>query len=247
LIDPLNENPPEFRQNDVGTTVALVSDEFTFGFIHSSPSRLFMTIRRSSVAALSCVLALALFIPPALADQGAPLKLSAARVSITGTSNIHPFTASTTDVRMSRLVLAPADGDRLQAAVKPGAVGAFGIVINAASLSSPKEGLDKNMHKALKTAQFPEITFTLSRIDAAAAPDTLKAIGLLRIAGIEKEVAFDLKTAANASSITVIGEVPLLMTDYGITPPKAMLGMLKTDPKITVTFEIVLALPQTTY
>ena len=27
------------------------------------------------------------------------------------------------------------------------------------------------------------------------------------------------------------------MTDFGITPPKAMLGMLKTDPKVTVTFE----------
>ena len=30
------------------------------------------------------------------------------------------------------------------------------------------------------------------------------------------------------------------MTDFGITPPKAMLGMLKTDPKVTVTFETVL-------
>ena len=33
------------------------------------------------------------------------------------------------------------------------------------------------------------------------------------------------------------------MTDYGITPPKAMLGMLKTDPKVTVTFETVLSVP----
>ena len=49
----------------------------------------------------------------------------------------------------------------------------------------------------------------------------------------------------NASTITVIGEVSLLMTDYGIKPPTAMLGMLKTDPKITVTFETVLALPLT--
>ena len=32
----------------------------------------------------------------------------------------------------------------------------------------------------------------------------------------------------------------MLMTDFGIEPPKAMLGMLKTDPKVTVTFETVL-------
>ena len=205
-----------------------------------------MTTRTQSVA-LGCALALGLFITPALAEQGAPLKLSAARVTIAGTSNIHPFTASTTDVRMSRLVLAPADGDLLQSAVKPGALDAFEIVVKAASLTSPKDGLDKNMHKALKTAEFPDITFTLARIDAGTAPNTLNAIGVLKIAGVEKPCAFELKTAVNASAITVIGEVPLLMTDYGIAPPKAMLGMLKTDPKITVTFEVVLASPQTTY
>ena len=210
-----------------------------------------MTTRSLAAAALGCALALGLFITPTSADRGrgqsAPLKLSAARVSIAGTSNIHPFTASTTDVRMSRFALAPADGDLLPSAVKPGALEAFEIAIKAASLTSPKEGLDKNMHKALKVAEFPDITFKLTRIDAGVAPNVLKAIGLLKIAGVEKEVAFDLKTAINASAITVIGEVPLLMTDYGITPPKAMLGMLKTDPKITVTFEVVLASQQTTF
>jgi hypothetical protein len=43
----------------------------------------------------------------------------------------------------------------------------------------------------------------------------------------------------------VAGEVQLLMTDFGITPPKAMLGMLKTDPKVTVTFETVFGIPLT--
>ena len=86
-----------------------------------------MTARKSFVAVLSCLMVLGLFVIPAFADQGTPLKLSAARVSIAGTSNIHPFTASTTDVRMSRLAVAPADGDLLQAAVKPGALDAFEI------------------------------------------------------------------------------------------------------------------------
>src|SRR5688572_16380553 len=124
----------------------------SFAFIDTRPV---MTNRSHYLAALG-VLALGLLTVPTFAADPAPLKLSAARVTIAGTSNIHPFTASTTDVRMSRLVLAPADGDRLQAAVKPGALEAFEIVIRTASLTSPKEGLDKNMHKALKTAAFPE-------------------------------------------------------------------------------------------
>jgi hypothetical protein len=39
--------------------------------------------------------------------------------------------------------------------------------------------------------------------------------------------------------------VSLLMTDFGITPPVALLGMLKTDPKVTVSFETVLTVPLT--
>jgi len=35
------------------------------------------------------------------------------------------------------------------------------------------------------------------------------------------------------------------MTDFGIKPPTAMLGMLKTDPKVAITFETVLAIPLT--
>jgi hypothetical protein len=54
-----------------------------------------------------------------------------------------------------------------------------------------------------------------------------------------------LKTQRRESSLTVTGKVDLLMTDYGITPPKAMLGMLKTDPKVTITFETVLTVPLT--
>lgn len=203
-----------------------------------------MTMRSSTLTVLG-VLALGLLAIPVHADQDTPLRLTAARVSIAGTSNIHAFTAATTDVRLSRLALAPADGDPLPAALLPGGVKEFAIAIKAASLTSPKDGLDKNMHKALKVEQHPDITFRLLRTEASADAGRLKAVGVLTIAGVEREVAFDLKTAVDASAITVIGEVPLLMTDFGITPPKAMLGMLKTDPKITVTFEAVLALPLT--
>jgi hypothetical protein len=178
-------------------------------------------------------------------DAAAPLVMTAGRVSIAGTSNIHEFTASTTDVKLARLELADgvAGPNLLTAIVNPGSLQAFDIVVKAGTLTSPKEGLDKNMWKALKTSAHPDIVFRLTRLEGQ--PRALRAAGLLKIAGVEKEVVFDVKAAANASTVTVIGDVPLLMTDYGITPPKAMLGMLKTDPKITVTFEVVLASPQT--
>jgi polyisoprenoid-binding protein YceI len=196
--------------------------------------------RQFSISALTCAVVAALIaVGPLVANaqEAAPLSLASARVSLAGTSNIHEWTASTTEVRITRLALG---GGVTGAAViaNPAGVEAFEIAIRAASLSSPKEGLDKNMHKALKAAAFKDITFRLLRLEAK---PSLRAVGVLTIAGVEREVVFDLKTAASASALTITGDVSLLMTDFGIAAPKAMLGMLKTDPKVTVTFEVVLA------
>jgi polyisoprenoid-binding protein YceI len=195
------------------------------------------------VAALALVTGLGAH---AIASGDAPLAVNSARVTIAGTSNIHEYTASTTNVRVTHAQLGalPAGTSLWANALKPGAVQTFEIAIQAATLASPKEGLDKNMHKALKVEQYPDITFRLVRFEAGAAGAT-KAIGMLKIAGVEREVTLDLKTQRSESSLTIKGEVHLLMTDYGIKPPVAMLGMLKTDPAVTVTFETVLTVPLT--
>ena len=73
----------------------------------------------------------------------------------------------------------------------------------------------------------------------------LRAVGLLTIAGVAREVTLDLKTMRKEETMSVKGDLTLLMTDFGITPPKAMLGMLKTDPKVTITFETIVAVPLT--
>lgn len=172
-----------------------------------------------------------------------PLALDTARVTLAGTSNIHDYSATTSTVRLTsaRVVQPVADADGLLA---PGAVEGFEVAVPAATLVSDKDGLNKNMHKALLADKHPNIVFRLARIEAGAA-GALKAVGTLQIAGKAKEMAFDLTTERQASSLKISGRTNLLMTDFGIAPPKAMLGMLKTDPKVTVTFEAVLSLPRT--
>jgi polyisoprenoid-binding protein YceI len=210
-----------------------------------------MRHRPSCFATLGCALAIGLVaMVPAAATWEVPpseLTLVSSRVSLAGTSNIHAYTASTTHVRLVRLQLANGVGgiNVWDDALKPGAIEAFAIAIPAATLSSPREGLDKNMHKALKVAEHPEISFRLTRLEGADASGNIRGIGMLTIAGVEREVALDLKTHHTDATVTVRGEIQLLMTDFGITPPKAMLGMLKTDPKVTVTFETVLSIPLT--
>ena len=182
--------------------------------------------------------------PAAIADT--PLAFDSAKVTIAGTSNIHEYTASTTTVRVTQAQFGPAfDGRFCDNALKPGAVEAFELSVAASTLKSPKgDALDKNMYKALKVEQFPEITFRLSRLDLTGkTAGAAKAVGVLKIAGVEREVAIDIATKVDGDKLDVQGRVDLLMTDFGIKPPTAMMGMLKTDPKVTVTFETVLGVP----
>jgi len=197
----------------------------------------------TGLALAGCVGAIA----AAGAQAARPLAIDAARITITGTSNIHPYTASTTAVRVTRASLGTtvAGPGFWDAIVKPGALEAFEVAIPAAQLTSPKEGLDKNMHKALKVQEHADITFRLTALEPGASAGTLKARGSLRIAGVERDVVLDLTTERHEGTLRVKGRLDLLMTDYGIKPPTAMLGMLKTDPRVTVTFETVLGVPLT--
>jgi polyisoprenoid-binding protein YceI len=200
---------------------------------------------RSSTFILACAIALAATAAPRASERAAaPLTIIAARVSLEGTSNIHAYTASTKSVRLSAVdVEGVPGGDLLDYVLKPGALKGLDVVIPAASLSSPKDGLDKNMHKALKVEQHAEITFRLRSLMTDGG--RYKAVGLLAIAGVEKQITLDLHVRRKGATLAITGTTSLLMTDYGIQPPKAMMGMLKTDPKVQIRIELELGAPTT--
>ena len=132
------------------------------------------------------------------------------------------------------------DGDLWKLVEQPALVEAFAISVPSASLHSTKDGIDKNMHKALKASEFKDITFRVKSLASRPGAGALRAVGVLTIAGISKDVTLDLTAQRAGSNVSVVGEIPLLMTDYGVTPPKAMMGMMRTDPKISIRLELVL-------
>lgn len=180
-----------------------------------------------------------------LTTAQAPLAIDTVRITLAGTSNIHDYTATTATARVTRVQFGPdvAGAAFWEEVQKPGGLQAFEIAIPAESLKSTKDGLDKNMYKALKVKEHAEITFSLKRMEGA--PGALQAVGMLRVAGVEREVSLPLKTARKGPGLAVTGTIDVLMTDYGIAPPKAMLGMVKAHPKITITFELLLGMTTT--
>ena len=194
---------------------------------------------RSVIVLASALITAVVVAPTARGAEGGPLTLTSAKVSIDGTSNIHAYNASTTDVRVSTIDIGGSPGeDGLAYVLQPGALKAFEVVVPAASLKSDKGEIDKNMHKALKAQQFAEIKFRLRSLEAVGG--AYRGVGMLTIAGVEKEVVLNLQVERKGPALAVTGGTDLLMTDYGIAPPKAMLGMLKTHPKVQIKIELLL-------
>jgi polyisoprenoid-binding protein YceI len=237
---PPARKTPQFGAFQRGTPVALQGGVTLFQE-RSQMRKLF-----SNQLLTGVTLAIGMAASAAMSAQ-APLAIASGRVTLAGTSNVHAYTAATTTVRVTaaKIGVVPDGAALWDRALDPGVIETFEIAIPAATLVSPKGDLDKNMHKALKVEQFPDITFRLVRFDTKADPAGPRAIGMLKIAGVEREVAVALTTKRSGAALTVHGSLDLLMTDYGVTPPKAMMGMLTTNPKVTITFETVLAIPTT--
>ncbi len=197
---------------------------------------------RSATLFLACVIAATLHSAPRAASiaGGAhmPLTMMSARVSLDGTSNIRSFTASTPTVHLVVIEAGPVAGDVLDSVLQPGGLTALEVAIPAKGLTSPKEGVDKNMHKALRVEEFPNIRFRLRTMEPASGG--YRAMGSLTIAGVERDVTLNLQAQRSGSALVVTATTDLLMTDYGIAPPTALMGMLKTDPKVEIRIELVL-------
>ncbi|MEI9934653.1 MAG: YceI family protein [Ferruginibacter sp.] len=93
----------------------------------------------------------------------------------------------------------------------------------------------------MKGDKFPAITFLLTtpvtNVPSGANGYTVTAKGNLTIAGVTKAVSIPIKISEDAQQkILIEGSSPVKMTDYGIDPPTALFGMLKTANDITISF-----------
>jgi polyisoprenoid-binding protein YceI len=137
----------------------------------------------------------------------------------------------------------PTNADAFERMVRGGEVRGIELSIPVASMRSGKDGLDRNMQKALKADLHPLIRFRLARYEASAMADSvaIDGHGALTVAGVEQ--AIDLRAVAHraAEGIVLEGSVPLRMSAFGVKPPTMMLGTLRTDDRVVIHYRLVLA------
>ncbi|HEX5172321.1 MAG TPA: YceI family protein [Cyclobacteriaceae bacterium] len=121
-------------------------------------------------------------------------------------------------------------------------VKALSITIPAESLKSDKSGLDKNAYKSLKSSEFKNIIFKMSRMTKFQKSNNgyqITCDGSLEIAGKSNKTSIT-ATCSQLSdgSVKCKGEKPLKMSEYGVEPPSFMFGSVKTGDEIAVEFDV---------
>lgn len=152
---------------------------------------------------------------------------------VTGTSTLHDWACEVSDGK-GTVTLGQAEAvASLQAAE---------VVVPVAALSCKNGTMDRKMREALKAEAHPEIRFVLVQVDSVATDAEgyrLQVQGRLTIAGVTQLVQMQVLARAEADGWRFQGTQPLSMKAFGIKPPTAMLGMLRTGDEVVVHFDVI--------
>ncbi len=198
------------------------------------------TRRRALVALLATMLPLT----PVHAAVPVPVTLSNASIlSVKGTSTLHAWEAITHQTTVSVMRADAATGTDLRGLARAGQVASVEVKVVVTTLKSEKDGLNKNMYKALKAEQFPDITVRLDRITLAAtgsAGDTLavQAEGTLTIAGQSRPAILPGRLYPGGGGLWLDGQYRLTMSTFGIKPPALMMGTIKVGDPVTIEYHL---------
>ncbi|MCB0628969.1 MAG: YceI family protein [Saprospiraceae bacterium] len=165
-------------------------------------------------------------------------QLRSAEIAINGTSSLHDWVSTTTKITAS--------GDLTIEGGTLVDVSSLQLTIPVKSITSEKgKIMDNKTYNALLSDQYPNITFKLQDVKSIEPEGTglvVKASGALTIAGKTKTIEIIAKAQADAKgNYRFTGKKALKMTDFGVDPPTALLGTLKTGDDITINFDLNLA------
>jgi hypothetical protein len=165
------------------------------------------------------------------------------RLWLEGSSNVRDWTCKATSMDAT-IDLNAAMGKR--GSVDPSSVRGVNVRVPVRMLKCGDRHMEAEMYTALKSPKPPAesfITATLERLPVGSIDaGPVEVQGQLTIAGVERTVKMTI-TSDRLSDGThrARGSVPILMTDFGIKPPRPWGGILKTKNKVLIQFEIFVA------
>lgn len=154
---------------------------------------------------------------------------SSGTIEVLGSSNVRSW--SCTSTQLAGTMEAELDGQRLTS------VDGVRVSIPVQALNCGNGQLTSKVRELLANGNNNLIRFTLT--NAELAQNQVRTTGTLNIAGVSRSTRINATAAAaDNGRIRLTGEVALKMSDFGIDPPTAMLGTLRSDDDVTVRFNV---------
>jgi hypothetical protein len=187
--------------------------------------------------------------------SGAPSKLV-----LQGSSNVAPWRCSGTTLEGAMEVAAPLqrinnlidrieDGNvaLLDAATAKFPQPTFLLTIPVQTLRCGNRQMESDMYRALRSEQHPTIEFRFAELVGGVNHDIdgrsyhTRIAGVLSLAGTKRNVSIDVQAERiTPNRFRLRARLPLRMTDFHITPPTALFGMVKAKDDLVVQFDLYL-------
>ncbi|HNM26275.1 MAG TPA: YceI family protein [Saprospiraceae bacterium] len=166
---------------------------------------------------------------------------SGSKMYLYGTTNVNNFTCHCEDQFGTRFVELESSG--WKASYKDAT-----LDLSVGGLNCRNRKIENDLRKALKAEQYPNIRIKL--LETIQNPDCIdgKCQGWfdiyakmnLTITGVTRTRDIHARAKLLApKKLQLVGEQTLYMTDFGITPPEAMLGMIRVNDQIDFHFDLI--------
>ena len=129
-------------------------------------------------------------------------------------------------------------------------VRAVSVKVPVRALKCGDRHMEANIYRALKSPPPPASSFIVAEFSDMPVPTMMEpteAVGRMTVAGVERTVRMMvIMDELPDGTRRATGSVPILMTDFGVTPPRPWMGILRAANAVRVRFEIFVTPPATT-
>lgn len=153
------------------------------------------------------------------------------KFEVAGTSNVHDWVMKSTEgTGTANLTMKDS---------KLASINGLTVTLLAESLKSGKSSMDDVAYEALDTKTYKNIKYTLKSADKIS--ETIwNLIGTYTISGVSKEYKTQVNITTINGNFILRGSNQITFADFGISPPTAALGVVRTGKELTVLFNITL-------
>lgn len=158
------------------------------------------------------------------------------RIFLEGDSNVRRWSCDSGQLALAGLVDTGSDE-------RPPSVAALTIDLEVATLRCGDPHMEEKLRESLASDRFPLIRyrFRAAEVIRGAPPGEvwLLAKGELTVRGITRAVELPVRAeVAPDRGLRAQGALPLRMSDFGVDPPSAFLGLVQSKDELLVRFEL---------